>query len=184
MDYEQLSNAQKQRINKKGFYFNGATKKIEDIENIKTFIKEFPFYSYIIHMPDDDDDKLHLHFLLNIRGTNTIKNIAEILHCDYGVVQICKSHNSYAKYMLHLGFEDKQDKYSLKDIVTNDIDRFSSFISEVHFPVSTIYSDFCSLKNGRISRAEFVEKYKGEFSQLNFYQKIRVFKDIDSVSKF
>lgn len=181
---EDLSPAQLKRIKQKGFYFNGATHKVEDMDHIKFFIKEFPFYAYIIHKPDSENDSLHLHFLLNIRGTNTIKNIAEILHCDYGDVQICKSHNSYARYMLHLGFDDKTDKYSLSDVVTNDIDRFSSFISEVHYPISTIYADFCNLRSGRITRVDFIEKYKGELSQLNFYQKVRVFKDIDSVSKY
>lgn len=184
MEYEKLSKAQKDRLKQRGFYFNGSTHKLEDIDNIKFFIKEFPFYAFIMHKPDDDSDKLHIHFLLNLRGTDTIKNIAEKLHCDYGDVQKCKNHNIYARYMLHLGFDDKQDKYTLKDVVTNDPDRFESFISDIRFPVSTIYSDFCSLRNGSITRSDFIEKYKGELSNLNFYQKIRVFKDIDSVSKY
>ena len=183
-NYENLSPQAKKRLNQKGFYFNGATSKIEDMDNIKFFITGMPFYAYIIHTPDNDNSNNHIHFLLNIRGTNTIKNIAESLHCDYGDVQVCRNHAVYARYMLHLGFDDKSDKYSISDVVSNDIDRFSSFISDIHYPISTIYSDFQYLRSGRISRADFIEKYKGEFSTLNFYQKIRIFKDIDSVAKF
>lgn len=181
--YDDLSPKAKERTKQKGFYFNGATKNLEDIENIKLYISDFPFYAYIFHRPDSDDDRPHIHFLLCIRGTNTIKNIAEMLHCDYGDVQVCKNQMSYARYMLHLGFDDKQDKYDISDVVSSDIDRFNSFIAFKHFPISTIYSDFCSLRDGRLSRAEFIERYKGEFSNLNFYQKIRIFKDIDSVAK-
>ena len=183
-DYESLSHAQKQRLNQKGYYFNGSTHNLNDIDNIKHFITEFPFYSYIIHSPDVDSDSIHIHFLLNVRGTRKIKDVAEILHCSYGDVQKCRSQNNYARYMLHLDRDDKKDHYSVSDVITNDIDRFESFLSSIRPSVNNLYSDFCSLRSGKISRQDFVDKYKGDISSLNFYQKVRVFKDIDSVAKF
>ena len=182
-DYESLSHAQKQRLNEKGYYFNGATHNLNDIDSIKQYIIEFPFYAYILHKPDNDSDAIHIHFLLNVRGTRKVKDVAEILHCDYGDVQKCRSQNNYARYMLHLDREDKTDHYTIKDVVSSDIDRFESFLSSLRPSVNNLYEDFCSLRNGRISRVDFVNKYKGEISSLNFYQKVRVFKDIDSVAK-
>ena len=142
MNFEDLSPIAKKRCKQKGFYFCGSTHKFEDIENIKTYISDFPFYAFIFHNPDDELDKPHIHFLLCIRGTNTIKNIAEMLHCDYGDVQVCKNHMNYARYMLHQGFDDKPDKYNISDVISSDIDRFTSFVSVSHFPISTIDSDF------------------------------------------
>ena len=183
-EYQALSQKALKRLSERGFYFNGSTHKLEDIDNIKFFLSDFPFWNWIIHKPEPDDDHLHIHFLCCVRGTDIVKNVAERLHCDYGVVQKCRNQNTYARYMLHLGFDDKLDKYDLKDVHSSDIDRFSSFCTDIHFPISTIYKDFCALRSGSITQSDFVEKYKGEFSQLNFYQKIRVFKDIDDASSW
>ena len=173
MEYENLSHDQKLRVNQRGYYFNGSTHKLVDIDNIKKFISEFPFYSYILHRPDSECDRTHIHFLLNVRGTRKVKDVAEILHCDYGDVQKCRSQNNYARYMLHLGRDDKEDHYSIEEIVTNNLDRFEGFLAEFTPSVNNIYADFCSLRSGKISRQDFVDKYKGEISRLNFYQTSR-----------
>lgn len=177
-----ISKKQGNRIKQKGIWFNGATHSLNDIENIQNFIGEFPFYAFIHHDKDDDNTNLHLHFLLNTRGRVSIKNVAEKLGCDYGVVQITDRPRSYARYMLHLGTDKKQ--YSVTDVNSNDLDRFKSFITDVTISTSQLFDDFYSLKAGRISREEFVIKYNGELSRLNFYQKIRVFSELDKITKF
>lgn len=182
-DYESLSKKQKDRINQKGFWFNGSTHKLDDIENIKKNIVGYPFYAYVMHKPDDDDDSLHIHFLLCIRGTLKVRQIAEGLLCSYGDVQKCRNSSVYARYMLHIGF-DKADKYQIQDVFTNNLDRFEYLLNEMKAQVSDIYDDYCSLRDGRLSRFEFITKYKGELSNMNFYQKIRVFGEIDRVAKY
>lgn len=183
MDGTEISTKQGNRIKQKSCWFNGTTKLVEDIEKIKSNIVQFPFYAYIMHKPDKDDDNLHIHFLIYSRSSLRIKDVAETLDVDYGEVQKTKVYKVYAKYMLHKGWDDKE-QYSLSDIVTNDSDRFSYFISENFTSSGNLFNDFCDLKSGRISRIDFVDKYKGELSQLNFYQKLRVFSEIDHIAKF
>lgn len=183
-DYDSLSKAQKDRINAKGFWFNGSTHKLDDIDNIKKNIIAFPFYAYIMHKPDSDDDSMHIHFLLCIRGTLKVRKIAESLYCSYGDVQKTSNANIYARYMLHIGFDDKDDKYDVKDVITNDFDRFTYLLGGLKPQVNDIYADFCSLKSGRISRVDFIDKYKGELSCMNFYQKIRTFGEIERIAKY
>lgn len=178
---DNITTKQGNRIKQKGIWFNGATHNLENIDNIKKYIIEFPFYAYIMHSPDPEHDKPHIHFLINTRGRVSIKHIAEKLGCDYGVVQLTDREKSYSRYMLHLNNDDKE-KYPISDIVSNDIDRFTSFLKDVVPSCPDLFSDFNALKNGRISRLEFVEKYKGELSHLNFYQKIRVFAEIDRIA--
>ena len=178
-----ISSKQGNRIKQKGIWFNGATKSLENIDNIKKYIIEFPFYAYILHIPDDECNSCHIHFLVNTRGRVSIKHIAEKLGCDYGVVQLTDREKSYSRYMLHLNNPEKK-LYKITDIVSNDIDRFSSFLSDTVPSCPDLFSDFTALKSGRISRLDFVEKYKGELSHLNFYQKIRVFAEIDRTARF
>lgn len=183
MSEVKISNKQGNRIKTKSSWFNGTTSLPSDIENIKRFIIEFPFWAYIMHTPDDECDKLHIHFLIYTKGQVTIKSVADTLCCDYGDVQDTRHDRTYARYMIHQGWSDKK-QYQLSDVVSCDIDRFSSYLSDCSFTAQNIYSDFCDLRSGRISRSDFIDKYKGEFSNMNFYQKIRVFSEIDRISKY
>lgn len=183
--YDKCSKKQKDRINKRSSYFNGSTHLLSDIDNIKKYIIEFPFYAYIMHKPDNECDKPHIHVLIYSRGGNTrVKDVCEKLHCDYGDIQSTRNQNYYARYMLHLGFSDKPDKYDISEVVTNDVERFRSFLSDIVPSVDSIFEDFCNLRSGRISRKDFVVKYSSEIYSMSFYQKIRTFSEIDRVAKY
>lgn len=183
MDDSSITKKQGNRIKKTSCWFNGTSAKVEDIENIKKFIIEFPFWAYVMHTPDDECEKLHIHFLIFSRGQVSIKSVAETLHCDYGDVQDTRENKTYARYMLHQGWAEKK-QYKISDVSSSDLDRFSSFLSDISVSASDLYSDFCSLRLGRLSRADFVDKYKGEISGMNFYQKIRTFGEIDRAAKY
>lgn len=178
-----ISTKQGNRIKTKACWFNGTTLDLGQIDNIKRFCIEFPFWAYIMHTPDDECSGLHIHFLVFSRGQISIKNVAEKLSCDFGVVQDTKQPKNYARYMIHLGWSEKK-QYQLSDVVSSDIDRFSTYISDMRINAQDLYSDYLNLRSGRISRSDFVEKYKGEFNNMNFYQKIRVFSEIERVAKY
>lgn len=183
MDDSNISTKQGNRIKRKSCWFNGTSAKLEDIENVKKYIIEYPFWAYIMHTPDDECSNLHIHFLIYSRGQVCIKSVAETLHCDYGDVQDTRENKTYARYMLHLGWPDKK-QYNIREVCTSDSDRFSSFLSDISYSSHDLYSDFCSLRSGRISRSDFVDKYKGELSNMNFYQKIRIFSEIERIAKY
>lgn len=182
MENISISTKQGNRIKQKASWFCGATKKQDDIDNIVKNIVEFPFYAYIFHDSDDECADKHIHFLINIRGSRSIKSIAESLNCDYGVVQKCQLPRSYARYLIHL--DDKlKVQYNKDCVITNNLDRYCYFLTDNVVDSSNLYYDYCLLREGRISASEFIENYRSEFANLNFYQKIRIFSELDSVSK-
>ena len=181
MENTNISSKQGNRIKQKASWFCGTTKNPVDMESIERNIKEFPFFAFIYHTPDVECVDKHIHFLLNIKGSRSIKSIAEALNCDYGDVQKCDRPRSYARYLIHLDDKEK-GQYKVSDIVSNNPDRLAYYFSDIAPDSLNLYSDFKLLRCGRISADEFVEKYKGEFANLNFYQKIRIFSEIDSNS--
>lgn len=175
-----ISQKQLNRIKQTSMWFNGTTKLVEQMDNIKKFCIEFPYYAYIIHQPDSDDDRLHIHFLVCNNGKCAIKSVAERLSVDYGVVQATRTPRTYSRYMLHKGF-DKSDKYTIDDVVTNNKDRFAYFIDDSCVNSRALYADFKELASGRILPDDFIEKYQGEMEKLNFYQKMRLYREIYNI---
>ena len=103
-----ISTKQGNRIKRTSCWFNGTTFAPEQIETIKKYLIEYPFWNYIMHDPDPECDHLHIHFLLNTRGQVSIKSVADTRLCDYGVVQDTRTEKTYARYMLHSGWEEKR----------------------------------------------------------------------------
>lgn len=182
MNNTNISTKQGNRIKQKASWFCGTTKLPSDMENIECNIKEFPFFAYIFHDADSECADKHIHFLINIRGSRSIKSIAESLMCDYGDVQKCDRPKSYARYLIHADNPEKV-QYQTSQVITNNPDRYSFFICDVATDSSDLYSDYVALRDGRILTSDFIAKYKGEFANLNFYQKIRVFSELDSISR-
>lgn len=182
-DDSNISTKQGNRIKTKSCWFNGTTFAPLQIENIKKYLIEYPFWAYILHDPDKECDHLHIHFLVCSRGQVSIKSVAETLNCDYGVVQDTRQEKTYARYMLHIGWDEKR-QYQISDVVSSDIDRFSSFMTDISPSSINLFSDFADLRSGRVSREQFIQKYKGEISHLNFYQKIKVFSEIERIARF
>lgn len=180
MENTNISTKQGNRIKQKASWFCGTTKKLSDIENITKHISEFNYYAYIFHDSDEELAERHIHFIINIVGSRSIKSIAETLGCDYGDVEKLVHVKSYHRYLLHLDSEDKV-KYKESDVITNMPDRFSYNLSDRPAQCQNLWADYRKLKSGRISVDEFLDTYKGELSQLNFYQKIRLFGELTRI---
>lgn len=180
MDSTEISSKQANRIRQKGSWFCGTTHSPIDIERIKENIKEFPFYAYIIH--DKDEGKgLHIHFVLTCAGSRTIKSIGDTLDCDYQDIQISRRPRGCIRYLTHIDNREKY-QYSREEITCNNSDRLNYFFDSLTHSISDIYQDLKNVKLGFISSDDFIEKYKSEFANLPFYQKIKTLEVIDKMS--
>lgn len=182
MEDKIISTRQGNRIKKKGSWFCGTTHSIGNIERIKKNIEEFPYFAYIIH--DKDEGKTpHIHFVVNCRGSRTIKSICEVLDCDYQDVQDTSRPRSCIRYLIHADDPEKF-QYPRSEIITSDNDRTNYFFDSINHPIGTILSDLNSLQDGSLTVHEFTEKYRSEFATLPFYQKIKTLEVIKKMARY
>lgn len=159
-------------IKQKGSWFCGVTRDPDDMFNLIKNIDESNFYAYIVH--DNDGTSDHIHYILNVSGSRSIKSIGEMLDVNPQYIQICKRVKGYARYLLHLDDLDKH-QYRPEQVFTNDSDRYFGLINNSSTNVSDLFDDYQKVVYGRLSSYEFISKYRQDFSKLNFYQKIKVF---------
>lgn len=180
MDSTEISIKQANRIRQKGSWFCGTTHRPIDIQRIEENIKEFPFYCYIKH--DKDEGKgLHIHFVLNCVGSRSIKSIGDVLECEYQDIQIARRPRSCIRYLVHIDDPEKY-QYRREQITSNNIDRLNYYFDGLSHGISDVYNDMKKLKTGELSPVDFVEKYRSEFANLPFYQKIKTLEVIDKMS--
>lgn len=165
-------------ILQKGSWFCGVTRDKDDIANLLKNINEAHFYAYIIH--DKDGTENHIHYILNIAGSRSIKSISEMLDVNPQYIQVCKKNKGYARYLLHKDDPEKY-QYDINQVFTNDYDRYLSLVSDVTTNVSDLFEDYLNVTYGRLSSYDFINKYRLDFSKLNFYQKIKVFDSLRNV---
>lgn len=147
----------------------------EDI--IKIAKENYSWWAYIYH--DKDDTEKHLHILCYDKGGTTLKS-----HCDRfsSVIpshMVCKVFNSraMARYLIHKDSPEKHS-YLSSEVITNNVDKLEGFLSDDTRDVMEEFRDFCAVKNGKMSPVVFLEKYRGQVSQLPFVSKISVYHKI------
>lgn len=149
----------------------------DDIINIAK--SQYTWYAYIYH--DKDETDKHLHILCYDKGGTSLKG-----HCGRfeGVIPshfVCKVYNprAMARYLIH---KDNSDKfqYNPDEVITSSKDKYYNFLLDENKDVVTEYSDYLSLITGKITLTEFLEKYRGEFSHMPFFQKISLFSKLRS----
>lgn len=161
--------------------FVGVTHDMTCATFIKDSIRDFKFWAWIEHAPDNDDGTPHIHFMCKTNGTRKIKHIADKLHIPPNFIQVLHNEVGMARYFLHLDSDDKI-KYSLDDVHTNNHGFFRRASKEsVYSSPLDIWSDFVLLRTHAISSSEFIDKYQDEIDKLGFYQKIKVY---DSIMKY
>lgn len=163
----------KDRGNERGVWFVGTTKCPADIENVKLNINEFHYYAYITHKPDDDDDRLHIHYVCQCNGSRSLKNVADTLDVDMQYMQVCKRPRGAIRYLIHLDNPEKE-QYKLEDIFTNDKDFTKSFMTDNNqCSSSALFEDLLLVRNHRMSCNEFIQKYEWHLDRLPLYQRIK-----------
>lgn len=168
----------------RGVWFVGTTKCPADIENIKKNISEFFYYVYISHKPDDDDERLHIHYVLQCNGTRSLKNIADTLDVDSQYIQVCHRPRGAIRYLLHLDNPEKE-QYCIDDLTTSDLQFTKSFLTDNQQVSSkSLYEDLLLVKTLRLSPLEFVDKYSYYIDKLPFYQRIKTLEVVSKFSRF
>ena len=170
------------RTKQRGVWFVGTTKCPADIENIKRNIKEFFFYAYIFHKPDEDDERLHIHYVVQCNGSRSLQNVADTLDVSSQYMQICKQPRGANRYLIHLDNPEKE-QYKETDVFTNNRDFYHSFLTDNHnIDCTALFDDLVNLRSGRIGCREFVQKYEYTLNKLPFYQRIKTMEVILKMS--
>lgn len=152
----------------------------EQREDLKQKVKEYPFWAYIDHEADskidnEEDKGEHTHFMIKCKGTMSVRQIANQLAIPSHMVQPCRQERSYGRYFIHLDNTEKI-QYKLSDITTNKPSRFVIWSTDNQDDdIRRLYGDLTKLRNGELTPKDFIDLHYVELSQLNLYQKIRIF---------
>ena len=162
-----------QHLNNKGTWFVGTTKSPADISIVKKNISEFFYYAYIMHKPDEDDDRLHIHYIVQCNGTRTIKSVASTLGVSGQYIQVTKQPRGANRYLIHLDDPEKE-QYSESDVITSNKEFYHTFLTDnCRISAVDFYDDLKFLREGKISQKDFVKKYEFHINKLPFYQRIK-----------
>lgn len=169
-------------LKEKGCYFISVTHKNDLRESMKEKIKEFPFWGWVDHLPDKETDEFdkhfHTHFILRTAGSRSVNQVAQILGISGQFVQVCRNKRSQMRYFRHLDNPEKI-QYLANDIHTNHPSTFQiAWTDNQDDDVRRLFADLDKLRNGQITRSEFVDLHYLEFQKMPFYQKIKAFETI------
>lgn len=162
----------------KSSWFCGVTRSLNDMDHILRNINEFFYYAYIIH--DKDDTGTHIHWIGNVAGSRSIKSISNMLDIDPHFIQPVSRVKGFQRYMLHLDSSDKH-LYDISEVCSNDIDRYRDFVLQRNISVSDQFKDYLRVSRGDLTVFDYIDLYSAEFAKMNFYQKVKVFYDLQKL---
>lgn len=140
----------------------------------------YDWYAYIYH--DKDSTDKHIHILAYDKGGTSLK-----AHCNrfspvvpHNFVEKVFNPRAMARYLIH---KDNPEKYSYdrNDIITNNLDKYASFLLDMSGDVKNEFQDYMLVVTGKMSIDDFLDKYRGEFCSMPFYQKIQTFHKLSQV---
>lgn len=134
----------------------------------------YTWYAYIYH--DKDDTEKHLHIVCYDDGGTTLKSHCSRFESVIPSNFVCKvfSPRAMVRYLIHKDSPEKH-QYAQTDIVTNAPDRVQSFLTDYNSDCVQEFRDFSLVRSGRMPIQVFLNKYRGEFSCMSFYNKISTF---------
>ena len=95
------------------------------------------------------------------------------------MVQKMQDPRGMCRYLIHRDNPEKY-QYDEKDISTNNLDRLSAYLAdEDSSTVVSQYHDFINLRRGLLTPNDFLNLHRGRISSLGFYQRLRLFADIE-----
>ena len=90
-----------------------------NFDNILGDLKgSFKNYAYIKHIPETDEKKEHIHFILSIDNPRTVESLAKRLEIDKRFIQHIKSLRASCRYLVHADAEDKY-QYNLDQVIVS-----------------------------------------------------------------
>ena len=156
----------------------------EHWEELLRIVKaNYQYYYYIYHDKDIDENGTlkpkHLHIVAMDRGGTSFK-----AHCSRfesvipsNFILKVKSPRAMVRYLTH---KDNKEKFQYNDseVITNSKEKYAQYIRD-SIDNMTLYENYVLLKTGKISVQEFLEQYRAELADLNFYQKCQLFKTLN-----
>lgn len=128
----------------------------DNFKNILGDLKgSFKNYAYIKHIPETEEKKEHVHFILSLENARTIESISNRVGVPTNLIQNCKSLRASCRYLVHKDDEDKY-QYNLDQVVVS------------HSFKSTFFKSFDDL----LSDEEILD---------NIYTFVDTYKDLGSI---
>lgn len=92
-------------------------------ENFKEILQDlkgnFKNYAYIKHIPESDEKKEHIHFILSLDNPRTIKSLSQRVEVPENLIQRVKSLRGACRYLIHKDDEDKY-QYDLDQVIVSN----------------------------------------------------------------
>lgn len=89
----------------------------------------FKNYAYIKHLPESDEKKEHIHFILSLDNPRSINSLSKRVGVEPNYIQSIKSLRASCRYLIHIDNDEKK-QYDLTDVkVSSSFSRkfFASF---------------------------------------------------------
>lgn len=75
----------------------------------------FKNYAYINHLPENDEKKEHMHFILSLDNPRSINSLSKRVGLPPNYIQSIKSLRASCRYLTHID-DDEKTKYELADV--------------------------------------------------------------------
>lgn len=180
----------------------GSIENTEQWERLVQGLESCKFYCYIIHDRDvyDDDDvkrfhdkdlpitfdigqpkEHHLHFVAEDKRIS-LSTWAERLGIPQNMICITKKElggqRVAVRYLLHLD-HPRKFPYDKGLVTTNKPIKFESYLSDnIELSPLDLCEDMRKLRERKISRSDFLLKYKFYLSKQSFYSQYRIYQDL------
>lgn len=133
------------------------------------------YYAYIYH-DKDDGKKKHLHFVAQDR--HSLKVWSDILCIPEHMIEICRNFRSANRYLIHLDDSEKF-LYNKSEVFTNRPIRFESYLQDnMELSPRALCDDMVKVREGIITRQDFLQKYEYFLSKQSFYSQYRIYSDL------
>lgn len=154
----------------------------ECYERLIEDVKEFPFWAYIKHTPDDDDNRVHYHFIIRC-SPMTLDSISRKLDLPSNFIRWVRVRRSFIRYLVHYDNPEKE-QYKREEIITNNrqfIDlQFSD--SSTCSPLDE-YASYCDVLKGNITPEDYLTSNSMLISSLSFSSRLNVYNSLFSASR-
>lgn len=154
----------------------------ECYERLTEEVKEFPFWAYIKHIPDDDDNRIHYHFIIRC-SPMTLESISRKLDLPSNFIRWVRVKRSFIRYLVHYDNPEKE-QYKREEIITNNPQYIDACFDEFGncSPLDE-YNSFCDVLNGKISPEDYLTSNSTLVSSLSFSSRLHVYSSLFSAYK-
>lgn len=177
-----------EHLKEKGCWFVTVSHDADEREKIKQNIKEFAFWGWIDHVPDQEteeaDKHFHTHYILKANGSRSVRQVADVLGIPGNFVQVCRNKRSYMRYFRHLDDPEKV-QYKENDVHSSSLSTFKiAWTDNQDDDVRRLFADLEKLQKGRIEPSDFLDLHYVEFQKMPFYQKIKTYELMQKLGKY